>query len=939
MSGDRWERLQELFLEALELPAAEREAHLSAIPDPTLRAEVRSLLDADEVGGPLDDIATRLGAIQRAAIPPPEALPARHRVGPYAILRPLAHGGMGSVYLAERADNDLRYTVALKLLRRDLETEELRQRFLMERQILARINHPNIARLLDAGITDEGRPYFVMEYVEGMPVDEYCDTNRLDVSQRLDLFLTVCDAVQHAHRNLVVHRDIKPVNILVDADGHVKLLDFGIAKVLDPEAFPLAAAQTRTGYRLLTPEYASPEQYRGDAVTTASDVYQLGLLLYQLLSGQLPQVVESPVTPAGTATPVTRDVRRPSAMVSSPGGKAAGGGELPTPDAVAAARGVTPAGLRRRLSGDLDNIVLLALREEPDRRYASVERLAEDIRRHIDGLPVAARPEGLRYVTAKFVRRHRAGVAVAALALILLVAFAVGMGIQARRVARERDRAQQVSGLLLNMFESASPDVSRGDTITVVQVLDRGAEGVRTTLRDQPELQGMMLAMLAEVYEDLGQLPQAAALAGEALTLRQTTLGPEHHETVWTMVRLADFLTATGHLDSALAYAERAVTLSSKHTGRRSAATARALQTQSYALQLKGDLTAARPLLEEAIDIMRATPGDSARLDLASALVNLSYMDQNQGDLGAAVATMRESVAIRRALLDPEHPRLLNSISSLGEMLIWQGDLAAAESLLSEALAIRRRIFPAGHPDIGASLVDHARLLEARGDLDGAERYHREALTSFRQAYGDRSLFVAQTLNSLGLFLQFRRGDLPGAESSYREAASIFAELRGPRDPWTALVETNLATAIYPQGRYSDAEALYRRAITALETSYPPTAPILGRPLMHYGVVLTRLGKARDAEPVLRRALEIERATADSSRVAMAEAALGMGLLAGGRLEEAETLLRHADSTLTVVGGPFFLWASDALARLYTQQGRTAEAAPYRERLNAASRR
>ncbi|MEJ2218869.1 MAG: serine/threonine-protein kinase, partial [Gemmatimonadota bacterium] len=284
MDHDQWERAERLFAEALALPADERAAYVrGACDDPALCAEVLSLLEAHDATGPLDSIAEQLGAMAavHADPPPPEPLP--QRVGPYSVIRLIARGGMGAVYLAERAEEHFRYTVALKLLRRDLQSEELRRRFLSERQVLARISHPNIARLLDGGLTDSGQPYFVMEYVEGMPIDRYCDEHRLGVPERLRLFRTVCGAVRHAHRNLVVHRDLKPANILVTGEGEVKLVDFGIAKVLDPEAFPDDAPQTRVGQRLLTPEYASPEQLRGEPVNTASDVYQLGLLLCQLL--------------------------------------------------------------------------------------------------------------------------------------------------------------------------------------------------------------------------------------------------------------------------------------------------------------------------------------------------------------------------------------------------------------------------------------------------------------------------------------------------------------------------------------------------------------------------------------------------------------------------------------------------------------------------------
>jgi len=942
MSGDRWERLQELFLQALDVPPEDRAAHIEgAIADPTLRDEVRSLLHAHDAGGPLDRVAVHHEPVDDAVLHQRESLPVGHRVGPYAILRPIADGGMGSVYLAERADGQFEYTVALKLLRRDLESEELHQRFLIERQILARINHPNIARLLDGGVTDEGRPYFAMEHVEGVPLDEYCDAHRLSVRQRLELFRIVCAAVQDAHRNLVVHRDLKPTNILVTEDGTVKLLDFGIAKVLDPEAFPEKVTRTRPELRLLTPEYASPEQLHGEPVTTASDVYQLGLILYRLLTGRVPRLTDPTPGPTGTSA-TTRDIVKPSTPVGdSAEHEVNHRGAAPADrGAIAAARNTTPERLRRKLAGDLDNIVLLALRDEPERRYASVDQLAEDVRRHLVGLPVTARPERVGYVAGKFVRRHWAGVAATAVIVALLAASVIVMTVTAQRVARERDRAQQVSSILLDMFESASPDVSRGDTITVVQVLGRGAEQVRTSLDDQPALKGTMLGVISDVYDDLGQRREAADLAKEALTLQLASVGPEHPETMASLVRVASLLATLGEPDSALHYAERAVAVTRRHAPRTLFA-GHALQAYSFALQITGDIDRARPPLEEGVAILRALSSDSAQLRLASALVNLAWMDQNQGNGDSAVAKGRESVAIRRALMDADDPTLASGIGTLAALLSRTGNIDEALLLQGEALSIRRTVYPAGHPEIAESQDLYAELLERTGEYDEAEVQYREALATFERAYGSRHVRVAQTQNRLALLLHFRRGDPGAAEPLYRESISTFAEVRGPMDPWTAVVEGNLATAIYPQGRLRDAEALFARAITALESSYGITAPLLGRPLMHYGVVLTQLGKTGDAEPVLRRALEIERASADRARIARAESALGMCLLAEDRLDEAGLLLRRADSTLTAIGvpDPFLLWTVNALVGLHSRQGNDVEAAQYRARLDAASNR
>jgi eukaryotic-like serine/threonine-protein kinase len=925
------ERLQDLFSAAVALPADRRDVYLRSMSDdPELLAEVAALLAAHAAAGPLDRIAQQLSATHvewRAQEPVPE------RVGPYVVVRLIAHGGMGSVYLAERAEEQFRYTVALKLMRRDLQTEELRRRFLLERQILAQVNHPNIARLLDGGITESGQPYFVMEYVAGIPIDRYCDEQRLSVQRRLALFRTVCDAVRHAHRHLIVHRDLKPANILVTGDGQVKLLDFGIAKALDATTFPDAAGRTRIGHRVMTPEYASPEQLRDDPVTTASDVYQLGLLLHQLLAGRLPPLATAP----GLKSAATRELQNPSATVrggarSTP--RSAGGGH--DIQRIAAARAATPDRLYRQLVGDLDNIVLLALREEPERRYKSVEGLDDDIRRHLAGLPVTARTDTVTYVAAKFLRRHRLGAAASLLAIMLLLAFAVGTGLQARRVTAERDRAQQVSSLLLSLFEGASPDVSRGDTLTVVQVLGRGEERVRATLAGQPALQAMMLATLAEVFHDLGQDTTAVRLAREAMALSLAARVHTRPEGITNLQRLGGFLTSLGALDSASVYAARAVMLSRTHLGRRSQVTGDALQSYAYVLQLQGDLHAARPLLEEAVHIFRTAPGDSARLRLASALVNLAWVKENRGDLDSAVVNMEESVAIRRAMLDSDDPALANSLGSLGDLLIRQGNRGQAEVVLTEALRIDERIYPAGHPSIANKQRTFGALLERAGQFDRAENLYRAALASYRDAHGPHSLGVAQTLHSLGAFLHFRRGDAAGAEALLREAAAIFADLRGPDDAWTAAVESNLAAALYSQGRHREAATILRRAVPILAASYPPTATLLGAPLTNLGMVMTALGDLAAADSLLRRGREIVRTMRDNeAQLARVDAALGICLLKRGKLEEAESLLPGAIEALRAGHMHDALpgQAAEALQTLYLQQGRTGEAAALRRRL------
>ena len=408
------------------------------------------------------------------------------RVGPWRLLDEIGRGGMGTVFLAERADGEFEQRAALKLLRPAIATDEALRRFEQERQILAGLTHPGIARLLDGGRTADGHPYLAMELVDGLPIDRYCRERELTVRDRLAVFLQVCHAVDHAHRHMVVHRDLKPSNIIVSAQGEVKLLDFGIAKLLQTDLSPGTPAMTHTVARVLTPEYASPEQIHGPTVTVASDVYQLGLLLFELLTDRRAQ-------PLRDASPIEIErlvcdtlLARPSAVVDDPR-------------------------RARLLRGDLDSIVQQAVRKAPEERYASVERLIDDVERHLSGKPVVARGDTLAYRAGRFVRRHRLSVAAAAVAVVLLVAWAVTATLQARTIARERDRAraeavkaEQVKDFVLRLFQNADPSAARGETLTARELLDRGWAGIEAELAGQPAVQAELLTTVGEIYRELG---------------------------------------------------------------------------------------------------------------------------------------------------------------------------------------------------------------------------------------------------------------------------------------------------------------------------------------------------------------------------------------------------------------------------------------------------
>ncbi|MGH7528613.1 MAG: serine/threonine-protein kinase, partial [Gemmatimonadales bacterium] len=518
----RWQRLALIFDDVLELAPEARAAYLdhACAGDAALRAEIDALLAADAGSGDFPEAAeayfpSLMGAAADAAQPPAGGLAAGTVIGPYRVVRELAQGGMGAVYLAERADGQFEQRVALKLIRAGLDSVEVQRRFLAERQILARLNHPNIAKLLDGGIAAEGRPWFAMELVDGSPLLAWCDERKLGLTERLRIFEAVCDAVRYAHQNLVVHRDLKPSNILVTTDGRVKLLDFGIAKVLEGGAEGQrgsgadVAPLTRTELRILTPEYAAPEQVRGEPVTTATDVYALGAVLYELLAGQRVHRFDRH-TPAEIERVVCEtDPEPPSAAAMQD-------------VAASAARRTEPRRLRRLLRGDLDTIVLKALQKDPARRYPSAEALLDDLRRFESGLPIKARPESRTYRLGKFVRRHGVGVAAGTALFLALLAGLGGTLWQARAAAREASRAVAVKDFLVGLFQESDPAQARGRNITADELLARGIQRLDTALTRDPALQSELLGELGKIHRELGLFERADSLLERSVRLART---------------------------------------------------------------------------------------------------------------------------------------------------------------------------------------------------------------------------------------------------------------------------------------------------------------------------------------------------------------------------------------------------------------------------------
>ena len=688
----------------------EAEHHHFLEKPPTLVAEQRRFFD---------------GAVPEA---PSEDLAEGERVGAYRVVERIGRGGMGAVYLAERADGHYHARVALKVVKRGMDTHEINQRFRYEREILARLDHPNIARLLDAGITEDGRPYFVMAYVEGERLDAYCDRRCLSIRQRLALFAQVCEAVAYAHRNLVVHRDLKPSNILVaeDAEGapHAKLLDFGIAKLLDDDPVLGTRFETEAGTRRLTPRYAAPEQVRALAVTTATDVYALGVLLYELLTGRPPYAVER----GRLEEIVCHEVpSRPSTQVLRPT-------DDPFEEAadLSAQRALPPNQLRRTLAGDLDAVTLKALKKEPERRYASAAELLDDIHRYLGGRPVVAQDDTVRYRLVKFVQRHKVGVAAAALVMLSLVAGIIGTATQAYEAQQARARAEQEAAnasaaldffvqnlALADRDAPLDPRLALGDTLTRQDWLERFVAQLATLRHPLDRAQAM--EALAAVFITYNAFDRADSLYQQALQVRRAVQGAAHPDLAATLKGLgvvAQNRDETARADSLF---QEALGLLGEEAGGRSPLAVELRNLRGYVLHRLRRYAESRASYEAALRLgdalAEAAPDDDAllllragtRRGLATVLTSLGALDAAEVQAEAALVMLREGP------LGPQHTEVANVLAVLGRTLVAQGRYVEARRSHGEALALYEAAYQPGHKAIARSLYALAALHRCTG--------------------------------------------------------------------------------------------------------------------------------------------------------------------------------------------------------------------------------
>ncbi len=770
--------------------------------------------------------------------------PQPERIGPYRVLQTIGEGGMGVVYEAEQS-RPVRRRVAIKVVKAGMDTRQVVARFETERQALAVMKHPHIAHMLDAGATEDGRPYFVMERVHGEPITDYCDRHRLTTRERVRLFLQAASAVQHAHQKGVVHRDLKPSNMLVEvADGRpvLKIIDFGIAKAVGV-GLTDAPFVTQLGQIVGTPAYMSPEQAEGSEldVDTRTDIYSLGVVLYELLAGALPFDRGMFARPDFVFQYLLRDTDAPT-----PSARFASLAE--TQLTVARNRRTEVRALRRELRGDLDWIVMKAMEKDRTRRYETPQAFGHDLERYLDCEPVEARPPTMTYRTSRFVRRHRLAVASAAAIATLLVGGSVALSVQAANLARERDTAQEMASFLENLFEATDPYAGeRRDTLNISQFVRLGAERVRSDLTGRPEVQARMYVVLGKVFRNLGRYDESRPLLTDALALYEKAGGPDSSEAVGTQEILGFLERDMGDAKSSAATLEAVV------AARRETGTARELGTALLGLgnarQDLGEFDAAEAAYQEALTTFESDLGPDADKTM-QALNNLATVRVRKGDYAGAEPAFRRALEAGRRSLGPDHPNTLSFANNLAFVLQDLNRLDEAEALYRDNLERVRARFEAPSPEIARVLNNLGSVLLEEGDATHAEAYLGEALEMRRAVYGPSHPAVAATLSNVAS-AKDRLGDDAGAEAAWREALRILEATAGPSNPRVATVLVGLGRLAHERGRHADATSWYRRAeairLAALGNDHPLTASLridLGRDLIE-------VGKVDEAERVL----------------------------------------------------------------------------------------
>jgi len=818
MEDSRWQRIQTLFHHAADLAPEERAAFLEAAcgGDGALIGEVAAMLQEDSLSESLLDrgLAEAARGVRGTVASP---LLFATDFGPYRIKKRIGEGGMGVVYLAER--EDLGSLAAIKVLRDAWLSPARRERFLSEQRTLAQLNHPAIARLYDADTLADGTPWFAMEYVEGQPLTGYCRTRGAAIEERLQLLRRVCQAVEYAHAQAIIHRDLKPSNILVRSDGAVKLLDFGIAKQLDRLE---TADPTITGLRMMTPAYAPPEQIRGERAGVYSDVYSLGVILYELLAGRLPFDL-STCTPAQAEKMIAESV----------------------PQKPSAARALAAS---RSSWADLDVLCLTCMHKDVNRRYRSAEALVRDIDHYLNGEPLEARPDSVRYRLRKFVTRRKRAVAATVAAFTALAALVIFFTIRlagARNAAlAQASRAQRIQQFMLNLFDAGDSSAGPANNLRASTVVDRGVAEARALDRE-PAVQADLYATLGGIYQKLGNLDKADTLLKLALERRAAIFGSESREVAESLVAMGSLRMDQARLEEAERFVRDGLNLSRRTIPPGDPVLARAQTALGRVAEMRGDYKRAIVALEEAVR-MQSGPASSPT-DLAATLSELANTQFYQGNYAISDSLNRRVLAMHEQTYGERHPMVADDLINLAAIQTNLGHYAEAEALDWRALDINRSWYGNDHPETGASLNYVGQALVMLGRYREAEEMLQQSLAIQERAYGPAHPRVALALNELGL-LAMRSGKPEEAVPRFRRALEIDRAVYGGRHQSVALESANLATAYLAEKQYARAERLFRQAIAQYQEILPAGHLNIGIAEVKLGRTLLRERRYSDAE-------------------------------------------------------------------------------------------
>ena len=828
MNFAQWKHIQTLFKEIVDLEPYLRSERLESVKtiDPLLYEELLSLLKADSMETSLLD-GFAIEQVDLSELVPLDGV----QIGPFQIEKQIGFGGMGNVYLAHRSRGGFEQTVALKLIKYGMATDPAISRFLDERSILARLQHPQIARLIDGGITDEGRPWFAMEYVEGISISHYCKEKKATLRERLDLFLSVTSAVQYAHKNLVVHGDLKPENILVsiqDDKPTIKLLDFGVARLIE------AGKEDAKTIHAFTAEYASPEQLNKQPVTTASDIYSMGVILYELFTGTRPfrrgdQSVQEFLNSISQSAPV-----------------------LPSKEQTENVH----ANFLKDLAGDLDNICLKALSADPEHRYETAEQMADDIRRYLNHLPVSATPDSRLYRTGKFMKRHKAGTAAVTGILVVLIAGILAFAWQYSVASQERDRAQkeaetsmQIASFLQGLFEVSDPAISRGDTLTAFTMLERGSEQIESELAGNPELLSEMLDLLGDVYISLWDFRKAEEMFSRSLGYKRQIFPDDHisfsryyHQKGSIHIQDGNFEAADSYLSSALRI--RRANLHQNHPD-----IASTLQLLGFLNQRQSNFEKAEQLYTEALAIYEEQNSDDPDLAMETASLknSLGMIFLTTTRYEEAAVLFRDAVSYILTNLGDDHPRLINYLSNLGNVHSVMGNTEEAEKYYTLSVETARKVRGNHHPHTANALIYYSNFLFNQGEYLEVEQISREALQIYTDFYDNDHPVIPVIYNNLANSLD-NQGKLIEAEEFHRIALSRRIELFGDQSHHVAQSYGNIAATLRNMEKYDQALEYFHRALEIEIVVYGEIHPEPGYSALAIAYVHKLTGENEKAE-------------------------------------------------------------------------------------------